>query len=484
MLKFTSIRNRLIFYFLLVILPVMLVVSLVVFNWLRHYYFDHHENMLVRSGTFASEVVRAFIIDEVDSPRLISLTETVSRQAPPATRVIFVDKNKNVIGDSLRVDSKLGDKLDRSEIDRALSGEIARSVQYSDESENWIMQVAVPVWPDPDNEIIPPIGAVFLSASLHEVYLILADIRMLLFWTTVLAVFMVTAASFLVARRFSEPLGTLTVAAQNMAAGDLDQKIKITSKDEIGRLAKQFNIMAERINYMTRNLKAFAANVSHELRTPLTTLSVLIQSLKDHDMEPEQRQDFLEDLEQQTERLINLVTDLLELTKLEHVKIKEQGKQFSLRNILLEIIEQMSPWFDRANIKFSHDIPVAVLMISGAPGQIRQVFYNLLDNAIKYTNPGGKVSITAWEETDTVEVKVGDSGKGIPPSEQKFIFERFYRVDSSRSRDEGGMGLGLAIAREIVEVHGGKINVKSTEGEGSIFHVILPKVSAAPKTED
>lgn len=477
MLKITSIRNRLILYFLAVIIPVMLVVSIVLYNWLKHYYFDYQEDMLVRSGTIASEFVRGFIIDDIDQPRLISLAENISRQNQPSTRVIIIDRQKNVIGDSLRVDSRLGEKLDRVEVEKALQGETARTVQFSEESQYWIMQVAVPVWREADNYALPPVGVIFLSTSLQEVYEILGDVRMFLFWATVAAIILVTGASFMLARRFTEPLGVLTAAAQDMAEGNLDQKISIPSGDEIGRLANQFNIMAERINYMTRNLKSFAANVSHELRTPLTTSSVLIESLKEHDMDAEQRRDFIEDLDQQTQRLINMVTDLLELTRLENAKSKDQEKHFSLRNILLELVEQMSPWFERAEVNFVHEVPLAVLMVSGSPGQIRQVFYNLLDNALKYTNEGGMVKFTAWEEDETIEVKVEDTGKGIPEKERPFVFERFYRVDQARARAEGGMGLGLAIVKEIVAVHEGEITLESKEEVGSVFHVSLPRAT-------
>lgn len=476
MLRITSIRNRLILYFLAVIIPVMLVISLVLYNWLKHYYFDYEEEMLVRSGNMAAELVSGYIIDDMDQPRLISLAENISRQAQPATRVIFVDHNYEVVGDSMRIDSMIGDRLVRPEVETALEGENKRTVQYSEESEIWIMQVAVPV----ERELNggeSPVGAVFLSTSLEEVYEILGDVRLFLMWATLAAIVLVTAASFILARRFSEPLNELTVAAQKMAEGDLEQKIEISSEDEIGRLANQFNIMAERLDYMTRNLKAFAANVSHELRTPLTTLNLLIQSLRDHEMDRSQQIEFLDDLEQQTERLINMVTDLLEMTKLEHIKIKEKGKQFSLRNILLELVEQMSPWFEKANVKFNHDIPLALLTISGSPGQIRQVFYNLLDNALKYTPAGGEVKLEAWEEDEDIKVKVADTGKGVPESEREFIFERFYRIDQSRAKveGEGGMGLGLAIAREIIEVHGGEITLESEEGKGSVFWITLPK---------
>ena len=477
MLKVRSIRTRLIIYFLAVILPVMLVVSFVLYNWLRLYYYEHQEDMLVRGGTIAAEFVRGLIVDEVDQPRLISLAENVSRQSQVSTRVIIIDRQKVVIGDSLRVGSRIGEILDREEVEKALQGEITRSVQQSEESDYRIMQVAVPVWREPGNYTLPPVGVVFLSTSLQEVYDILSDVRMVLFWATVIAVILVSGASFLLARKFSDPLGLLTVAAQHMAEGKLEQQIEIDQKDEIGRLADQFNIMADRINYMTRNLKAFAANVSHELRTPLTTISLLVQSLKEHDMDSDQRADFIEDIHQQTERLINLVTDLLELTKLENTNAREKGKQFSLRNTLLELVDQMSVHFVKANVSFSYDIPLAVLMVSGSPGQIRSVFYNLLDNALKYNNAGGRVMLRAWEEEETIEVKVQDTGKGIPENEKEFIFERFYRLDHARARVEGGMGLGLAIVKEIVAVHGGEIRVESSEGDGSVFHVILPKAN-------
>jgi len=477
MLKLTSIRHKLIIFSLSIIIIVMIVVSFAVYYWLKHYYLHQQEEILVRSGNFAADFLSGHDIGEMREVQLVSLARSISQQNQLPTRMMIIDSDKQVLGDSSRIDSKIGETLNREEIRTALRGEASRAVQYSEEAESWVMQVAIPLYGGATGDYFSVDGVIFLSASLHEVYAILGDIRMLLFWSTVAAMMLAIGASFFWAGRLTEPLKTLNLAAQKMAEGELEQKVDIPEKDEIGRLANQFNIMADRLNYMTRNLKAFAANVSHELRTPLTTLSLLIKSLKEHDMEREQQKEFLDDLDQQTDRLINLVNDLLELTKLEHINIKEKGKHFSLRNILLELIEQMSPWFERGGINFHYDIPLSVLMISGSPGQIRQVFYNLLDNALKYTPEGGEVKLNAREDENNVTVEVKDSGKGIPANERKFIFERFYRMDHSRSRDEGGMGLGLAISKEIIEVHGGEIILSTEEGKGSVFKVILPKVT-------
>ncbi len=489
--------------FLAIVLVVMLAVGFVMYNMLERYYVNYQKEIMSRSGNLAAAFVRGYLTEteEVDSVRLSSLAENFSMQSYPQSRIIILDRTGRVVGDSLRVGGMLGDIMSGDEVQTALGGETGFSVRYSENLEYWVMQVAVPVMvhtpgdlsednseeasaheSDADREESArpdnmSRGVVFLSASLEEIHGILADIRLYLIWSTLAAVVLATIASFFLARRFTEPLALLSIAARNMAEGEFEQRISVDSKDEIGQLAGQFNFMAERINYMTRNLKSFAANVSHELRTPLTTVNLLIKSLQEHEMSPEQQQEFLLDIEKETERLTNLVTDLLELTKLESFRAKEQKKQFSLRTVLLELLEQMAPWFEKARISFISDIPLAVMPVAGSPIQVRQVIYNLADNALKYTQPGGRVVLSAHEEDDKVIVRVVDTGRGIPENKLSYIFERFYRVDEARSRDHGGIGLGLAIVKEIVEAHGGDISVESEEGTGSVFTVVFPKAS-------
>jgi len=282
----------------------------------------------------------------------------------------------------------------------------------------------------------------------------------------------VGGGSVILARRFSGPLEVLTGAARRMGEGELNQRIEVSSKDEIGHLAEQFNIMAARLNYYTSNLRHFASNVSHELRTPLTSLSLITKSMKDYDMEPEQQKEFLEDMDRELDRLIALVNDLLELTKL------QEGEQRHDTICLVELVEntasKLKPRFEQYHIRLIMELPPRPVYVSGSFLQLSQALRNLLDNALKYTPAGGWVRVSMQLLKEAVEVKVEDSGCGIPEKDLPNIFERFYRVDQARSREMGGTGLGLAIVKETILAHGGKIWAESREGEGSTFYFKLP----------
>jgi signal transduction histidine kinase len=467
MLRFRSIRSRLTVTFLLAILAVMLIVGFFLDQLIENYYIKSREDNLVRSGTLAGRFVAGQLKDQVDPVRLSWLAENFGRQMN--ARVIFVNRKGIVIGDSVIVGGLLGQLLDRDELTAAFAGEKGISIQYSELSKQKVMQVALPVQEEEEGE---PVGAVFLSASLQEIDQIIADIRGFLTLATLLAAALTGIGAVFLARRFTGPLELLTEAAGKMAEGKLEQRIPVKSEDEIGRLARQFNLMAEQLNYYTKIMRNFVANVAHELRTPLASLSLLIKSLKDYEMETEQRQEFLDDLDHEMDRLIALVRDLLELTTLEAGETRRE--HIALDELIRDLIKQALPRFDRQDIRLLSDLPAGEYMVAGSSLQLRQVLHNLLENALKYTSPGGWVKVTLWREEEAAGVKVEDTGCGIPEKDLPFIFERFFRVDRARSREMGGTGLGLAIVKETVEAHGGRVWVESKEGEGSAFYFTLP----------
>ncbi|HOP68277.1 MAG: ATP-binding protein [Dethiobacteria bacterium] len=467
--KFRSIRARITVTFAAIILVVMALITLYLSNFLERYFLNSRQQDYINSinDFLAVELVAAHLSQQQDQIRLSSLAENLSRQT--GARVIIVDREKKVVGDSVRVGGLLGQALAREEVDAALAGGVETSIQYSTRLEQRVMQVAVPV-PEKSGETV---GVVFLSASLEEVYTVLGDLRRILMIATLLAIAVAMAGSFFLARRLTGPLELLAEASREMAEGNLNQQINVGTRDEIGHLAQQFNHMASRLNYYTRNLQNFAANVSHELRTPLASMSLMIKSMRQYEMEPEQQQEFLKDVDQELDRMTNLVQDLLELTKLERGEMEKE--RFSLTGLLHEIVHQLSPRFQRQDIRLISHLPPEEVEVEGSPLQLRQVFHNLLDNALKYTSPGGWVRISVWLEEKLVGIKIEDTGVGIPEKDLPHIFERFYRVDLARSREMGGTGLGLAIAREIVVAHGGRIWAESEEQKGSRFYVTLPR---------
>ncbi len=468
MTRFYSIRFRLTATFLAIILAVMGIISLFLYNTLERYYVDNLEDTLERSGFLASDFVVGHLRGQVDSVRLSSLAEDMSRQAQ--ARVLFLDQDGVVVGDSIRVGGLLNQALDNEDVRAALDGEVSSRIGYSERINHQVMQVVVPVVENDEEGAVT--GAVFLSASLEGVYSTLYDIRRFLYLATVIAMAIVGGGSVALARRFTGPLESLTAASRKMAEGKLDQHIEVSSADEIGRLAEQFNIMAKRLNYYTTNLKKFAADVAHEVRTPLTTMSLLTKSLKEHEMEPDQQKEFIEDLDAELDRLTALVNDLLELSKLEKNEIVPE--KVTLNRLLGNMVGEYRYRFSHAGVQLNASIPDRDYIIYGAPLQLRQVTSNLLDNALNYTESGGRVTVSLYSEGNEVVTKIEDTGCGIPEEDLSYIFERFFRVDRDRSRERGGTGLGLAIVSEIIGRHGGRVWVESEEGVGSSFYFALP----------
>jgi two-component system, OmpR family, sensor kinase len=466
MARFYSIRFRLTASFLVIILAVMIIISFFLYSILERYYLDNFTDSLERSGFLAADFVSGQLRGQVNSVRLSVLAENMSRQSQ--ARVLFTDQQALVVGDSIRVGGLLNQVLEHNDVANALNGNVSSSMAFSERLQQNVMQMAVPV--KEEDDLVT--GVVFLSASLEEVYRILNDIRRFLFLATVLAMAVVGGGSVAFARLFTGPIEELTTAARRMADGKLEQHIEVRSGDEIGRLAEQFNLMAKRLNFYTSNLKKFAADVAHEIRTPLTTMSLLTKALKEHDMNAEQQKEFIDDLDNELERLVALVNDLLELSKLEKSRIELED--VNLNRFLQDMIIDSQYRFARGGLELVDELIEEELVVSAAPLQLRQVLSNLLDNALSYTDPGGTVTVYLYRADSEAVVKVEDTGCGIPEEDLNFIFERFFRVDQARSREAGGTGLGLAIVSEIIAKHNGKVWVESEESCGSSFYISLP----------
>jgi len=462
---FRSIRFRLTMAYLLLIVIVMAATGFILLNMLEQYYLSSEGDNLELTGKLAAQFISTYISEEVDPILLSGLAENFSRQIN--ARVIIVNPQYMVVGDSLRFDGYLGSRMDRPEIHEALRGRTGRNIQYSTLSEQWVLQVAVPV---ERNDLIQ--GAVFFSASLSHVHETLAAVRRLLFISTVAALFLGGTLVVLFARHLTKPIKKLTLAAQQMAEGNLDQKLSVSTRDEIGRLAEQFNLMAARVKETNQRLNRFVADVSHDLRTPLASIHLCLQSLENYEMKPEEQKEFLEDINQETQRLIYLVEDILDLTRRQEVADKREV--FPMESLLEEIIDATRPRLERKNQEFFTHIPPGLPYLFVSPVALKRVFFNLLDNAVKYTPSGGWIKLSAEDRGEDVLITIEDTGCGIPEESLSFIFERFYRVDKSRSSYLGGTGLGLAICKEILELYGGKITVRSQEEKGSIFSFTIP----------
>jgi len=282
------------------------------------------------------------------------------------------------------------------------------------------------------------------------------------------------------ARGMTQPMRDMAVASRAMETGDYTRRIRTRSRDEVGQLALAFNRMSAELEVLEQSRRDLVANVSHELKTPITAIRAHLENLADGVEEP--NPETLQVMLAQTERLGRLVDQLLDLSRLESGEVPLHLAPVALGPLVHRVFSEISVGRSVTDIELRADVSPGVL-VEADEERIHQVVFNLVDNAVRFTPPGGTVTVSARPEDRRVEVSVVDTGVGIAPEHLPRLFERFYRADPARSRDDGGgTGIGLAIARSIVEGHGGRITASSEPGRGTVITFDLPAASAAVTT--
>ena len=281
------------------------------------------------------------------------------------------------------------------------------------------------------------------------------------------------------ARGMTKPLRDMAQAAGVMATGDYSQRVRTDSRDEVGQLAVAFNRMSADLESLEKLRRELVANVSHELKTPISALRAHIENLLDGVEAPDPHT--LQVMLQQSERLSRLVEQLLDLSRLESGDVPMDRHEVPLASLVSEVVSEIDVASAGRGVQLRADVPADLPPVLADRERVHQVLFNLLDNAVRFTPAGGRVEVRAHRVNGHCEVEVSDTGPGIPKEHLPRLFERFYRVDHSRSRGDGGTGIGLAIARSVVEAHGGHIRAESKIGEGSVFTFDLPVATPADK---
>ncbi|TKK86433.1 DUF4173 domain-containing protein [Herbidospora galbida] len=284
------------------------------------------------------------------------------------------------------------------------------------------------------------------------------------------AVFLALLMMQVLARGMTKPLREMAAAAQTIAKGSYGLRVTATSRDEVGELARAFNAMAADLAEVDRQRRELVANVSHELRTPITGVQAVLENVVDGVSPPEP--EILGTALAQTQRLGRLVAQLLDLSRLDSGARPIVAEEFDLADLGGQAVREAS--LGRDDVKVVAAIDPGRHLTTADPALLAQVLANLLDNAVRHSPPGGTVTLTSRASADgTLEIEVADEGPGIPPADRQRVFERFSRLDAGRAADAGGAGLGLAIAKEIAELHGGTVAV--ADGAGCHMVVTLPK---------
>lgn len=276
----------------------------------------------------------------------------------------------------------------------------------------------------------------------------------------------------LLSRRMLASIGSLTAAARGLGNGDMSSRAAVKGNDEIAELGRTFNSMADALEESERQRRAMMSDVAHELRTPLSNIQGHIEAMQDGLMEADTAT--LDTVHRQALYLNHLVDDLRLLAAAEARELPLEREPTPVKEIVDRVVASFKPSAEAASVRLEAEIDDGLPSLHLDRVRMEQVVANLVDNAIRHTPSGGTVVVAATTEEDSVRVEVADTGQGIPTDALPHVFDRLYRVDPSRERGTGGSGLGLTIARQLVEAHGGTIWAESEEGSGSRFGFDLP----------
>lgn len=288
-------------------------------------------------------------------------------------------------------------------------------------------------------------------------------------------------AVYFITERIINPLRNMTKATKKFAKGDFSTRVTVCGNDEIADLGNAFNQMAESLDNFEKMRNSFLANVSHDLRTPMTTIAGFIDGITSGAIPPEKHEYYLGIISSEVHRLSRLVTDLLNISRMESGEKKFNFITFDIAEMARIILISFEQKISEKNLDVEFESDADSVMVLADKDAIHQVLYNLMHNAIKFSRNGGKFSITIARSNKKVEVSVYNEGQGIADDEIKFIFDRFYKIDKSRGLDKSGVGLGLYICKTIIDAHGENITAESNGIDNASFRFTLKEAVQSQK---
>lgn len=320
------------------------------------------------------------------------------------------------------------------------------------------------------------VGVVFAAISSTNVRGFYFSILRLFLFSACLPIIFMFFAEYYISYKFTKPLRLMSEASRSMANGDFSKRIPVTGDDEIGELAVAFNHMTNSLVQLEGTRRHFIANISHEFKTPMTTIGGFIDGIIDGTIPEEKQKHYLNIISSEIKRLSRLVQSMLSLSKLESGEMQINRSDFDLQDMLFKIIVSQEQRIENKALNLSglEDLPSTV--VNADYDLIYQVVYNLVDNAIKFTNDNGTISFEINKFNNLLQFKIRNTGEGIKEKDLPFVFDRFYKSDKSRSAIKDSTGLGLYLANAIISIHGGNISVQSKENVFTEFTFVLPCV--------
>ncbi len=385
-------------------------------------------------------------------------------------RIILADTNNVIVADSEETlignnydENLVGDEM--AEIPISGTGKLLQIVLPHQTLKAWVLT--------PDTVgVLYVAHAEFPGISGTALEITYNSIGSYFIWGGLVAIGIAILITFFLSRRILSPVKALINVSRQYGKGDFSQRIDNKDKGELGELANSFNSMADDLERIQRLRQNMVADIAHELRTPLSNLKGYLEAINDGVIKPNKAT--IRSLNEEAAALSHLVADLQELSLADAGELTIIKQPEDIIKLIKETVTSSHAKARAKGLKITTDLPGQLPLLNIDAHWIKQVLGNLLDNAIEHTGKGSQISVTAGEQNDMVAITEADPGEGIPPADLPLIFERFYRVDKSRARTTGGSGLGLTIAKRLVEAHGGTITARSEMGKGSCFTFTLP----------
>ncbi len=466
-----------------VVLAVLIVASLGILTsfWMESFFKDRLVNELSRQADLV------FYILQEDSTRSFSQVDEQVKQVGGLEhlRITLIDDLGNVLADSdvpfLEI-AEVKNHLDRPEVLQAKRTGIGHDIRRSATVDRDFLYMAKEVKKSLRHSLFQNLHYIRLSVPYEQVQRQIDQIRSIVIVSGFGVLLAIILVSIFISRRITYPMTQIVRGVERVRAGDLDARLSVKSNDEIGLAAKAINELVEKLKADIIQLKKleqvrsqFLGNVSHELRTPIFAVQGYLETLLGGAIDDASvNRSFLEKAQTNLERLNSLLEDLINISQIESGEMKMSFRIFRVNEFMESVYKEYE------TISANHHVTLRLVLNTTAEDEafgdrerLRQVLNNLLTNAINYNKQGGEVVLSSEKVVNGIQIGVKDTGVGIPQEHVSRIFERFYRVDSDRSRALGGTGLGLAIVKHIIEAHSSSVTVESTVGEGSTFRFVL-----------
>lgn len=343
---------------------------------------------------------------------------------------------------------------------------------FKNDGSSWVT-VQMPIQVIPSNGKQITIAAVYLHTPVPEFQRLQFQVFRLFMLSGGLAILMAIILVYIFSVKFTRPLKQINQVAKKIAGGEFNNRLVVSSKDEIGQLADSFNHMLDDLQELEEMRRGFIANVSHELRTPMTSIRGFVEGIIDGTIPPDKQQYYLLIVKDETTRLSRLVNDILDLAKMEAGEIKLNIKQFDINELIRICVIKLETLITSKNLEIEANFEIDNLLVTADKDSIERVIINLLHNAVKFSNENGKIILETVKNKEKVLISVKDTGIGISVDDLKRIWDRFYKSDKSRGKDKNGTGLGLAIVKNIISEHNQEIWVESKIGLGTKFTFTL-----------